>query len=121
MPYRILIADDHHGIRQRVRSDLEAAGFEICGEAVNGLEAVTKAKALLPDLIILNLSMPVMNGFDAIPLIVRSAPGAKIIIFSVEEDEELRQEAFRRGAHGYVRKSSPANLISEVTRLLGIH
>lgn len=56
MPHRILLPDDHLGIRRRVRSELETAGFEVCGEAADGLGAVTKTKDLLPDLIILNLS-----------------------------------------------------------------
>lgn len=120
MPRRILVADDHEGIRQRVRSALEAAGFEVCGEALNGLDAIEKTKALLPDLIVLNLSMPVMGGLDAIPEILENAPGIKIVIFTVDEVDELRREALRRGAHGYVGKSSPvAVLINEVTKLLG--
>lgn len=120
MPRRILLADDHRGIRQRVRSALEAAGFEVCGDAVNGLDAVEKTKVLLPDLIILNVSMPIMNGLDAVPGILKNAPGVKIVMFSVDEADELRREALRRGAHGYVGKSSPvAVLINEVTKLLG--
>ena len=119
MPHRILLADDHEGIRVRVRSVLETAGFEICGEAANGLEAVTKTKTLMPDLIILNLSMPVMNGLQAIPEIIKSAPGVKILMFSMDDSDELRREALRRGAHAYVSKSSPVTgLIDEVKKLL---
>lgn len=119
MPGRILLADDHDEIRGRVRSYLEGADFEVCDEAVNGLDAIEKTRALLPDLIILNVSMPVMNGLDAIPEILKVAPRVKIIMFSVDEADELRREALRRGAHGYVGKSSPAELIKEVNKLLG--
>lgn len=119
MPHRILLADDHEGIRRRVRSALETAGFEVCGEAVNGLDAITKTKDLMPDLIILNLSMPVMNGLEAIPEIAKSAPAVKIVVFSMDEADELRREALRRGAHGYVSKSRAiTDLIYEVEKLL---
>jgi DNA-binding NarL/FixJ family response regulator len=119
MPRRILLADDHGGIRQRVRSALEAAGFDVCGETANGLEAVTKTRELIPDLIILNLSMPVMHGLEAIPEIAKSAPGAKILVFSMDDADELRREVLRRGAHGYVCKSSPiTDLLFEVDKLL---
>jgi two-component system, chemotaxis family, chemotaxis protein CheY len=120
MPQRILLADDHDGIRKRVRSALEVAGFEVCGEAVNGMDAIEKAKALQPDLIVLNRSMPVMDGLTAIPGIIKSAPRVRIVMFSVDEAEEFKREALRRGAHSYVAKSSPITiLISEVGKLLG--
>jgi DNA-binding NarL/FixJ family response regulator len=119
MPRRILLADDHEGIRRRVRSLLETAGFEVCGEAANGLDAVAKTRDLMPDLIILNLSMPVMDGLQAIPQIAKCAPGVKILIFTMDDATELRREIFRRGAHGYVSKSSAIpDLIEEVKKLL---
>jgi DNA-binding NarL/FixJ family response regulator len=119
MPHRILLADDHEGIRRRVRSVLEAAGFEVCGEAANGLDAVTKTKVLTPDLIILNLSMPVMHGLQAIPEIAKSAPGVKILVFTMDDADELRREILRRGAHGHISKSRPiTELIDEVKKLL---
>ena len=121
MPHRILLADDHGELRRRVRSLLETAGFEVCGEAINGLDAIAKTKALLPDLIILDIAIPIMKGHDAIPEILKRAPGVKIVVFSVHEDDELRREALRRGAHGYVGKSRPEYLINEVTKLLGSH
>ena len=119
MPHRILLADDHEGVRRRVRSVLETAGFEVCGEADNGPDAVTKAKDLMPDLIVLNLSMPMMHGLEVIPEIVQSAPTVKILVFSIDEADELRREALRRGAHGYVSKSRPiTDLVDEVEKLL---
>jgi DNA-binding NarL/FixJ family response regulator len=118
MPRRILLAEDHDGLRRRVRSELEAAGFEVFGEAINGLDAIEKAKVLLPDLVITNIWMPVMNGLDAIPEIVKSVPGVKIIVFSVDEADELRREVLRRGAHSYMCKSHPEDLITEVNNLL---
>jgi DNA-binding NarL/FixJ family response regulator len=119
MPSRILLADSHEGLRRGIRSILEAAGFEVCGEAANGLEAVEKTKALRPDLVVMELWMPVMNGLEAIPELAKSAPGVKIVVFTVDEIDELRREAFRLGAHAYVGKSNPEKLVAEVTRLLG--
>jgi DNA-binding NarL/FixJ family response regulator len=119
MQHRILLADDHEGIRRRVRSIFEAAGFEVCGEATNGLDAITKTKDLMPDLIVLNLSMPVMSGLETIPEIAKSAPAVKIVIFTMDETAEVRREALRRGAHGYISKSSPiTDLVDEVKKLL---
>jgi DNA-binding NarL/FixJ family response regulator len=119
MPRRILLADDHDGIRRRVRSALEAAGFEICGEAVNGSEAIAKTKVLLPDLVIVNLSMPVMNGFEALTEI--SETGVKIVVYTVDDAPEIRRQVLSRGAHGYVSKSGPiTDLIAEIQRVLRI-
>jgi DNA-binding NarL/FixJ family response regulator len=116
---RILLADDHDGIRRRVRSALEAAGFEICGEAVNGSEAIAKTKALLPDLVILNLSMPVMSGFKALPEIAET--GVKIVVYTLDDGPDIRQEVLSRGAHGYVAKSGPiTDLIAEIQKVLRI-
>jgi DNA-binding NarL/FixJ family response regulator len=118
MPNRILLADDHEAVRRRVRSLLETAGFEVCGEAADGLDAVQKTKDLMPDLIVLNLSMPGMHGLEAIPQIVKSAPAVKILVFTVDEADEVSREAFRRGAHGYVSKLRPSDLVEEVKKLL---
>jgi DNA-binding NarL/FixJ family response regulator len=117
MPHRILLADDHEGIRRRVRSELETAGFEVCGEAADGLGAVTKTKDLLPDLIILNLSMPVMHGLEVIPEIAKSAPGVKILVFTMDEADELRREALRRVSTMTVSDSVPPRRFCRLGRI----
>ena len=119
MTHNILIADDHEGIRRRVRALLEGAGFEVCGEATDGQEAIDKSKALVPDLVILDLSMPVMSGFEALPHIAKLKP-TKILIFSVEESREMKRRALELGAHAYVTKSNPTGLLAEVNGLLGM-
>lgn len=101
-----------------MRSMLESVGFEVCGEAKNGLEAIEKARALQPDLVVIEAWLPVMNGLEAIPEIAKSVPNAKIVVFSTDDVEELRKAALRLGAHSFVGKLNPESLISEVTRLL---
>lgn len=119
MPYKILIADDNGPLRLRIRSLLEEQGFEICGEASNGRGAIEKVAQLGPDLVILNISMPVMNGIDALPEILRRRPNIKVVIFTLDESAELKQYTLRLGAHSFVSKSAhPDELIAEVKRLL---
>lgn len=119
MSHNILIVDDHEPMRRRIRSLLEHEKLKVCGEATNGREAIQKAKQLMPDLAILNISMPVLNGLEALPEMLQAAPGIKIVIFTIDDAEEIRRQAFRLGAHGYVVKSGPSeDLLAEVKRLL---
>ncbi len=118
MPHTILVVDDHEPMRRRIRSLLESVGLDVCAEAANGREAIEKTKEYKPDLVVLNLSMPVMSGFEAIPEMLKCAPRLKIVIFTVDDSEELRQYAFRLGVAGYVSKSEPETLLAEVRKLL---
>jgi DNA-binding NarL/FixJ family response regulator len=118
MPHNILVVDDYEPMRRRIRSLLESAGLDVCTEAANGREAIEKTKECMPDLAILNLSMPVMSGLEAIPEMLKCATELKIVIFTVNDSEELRQYAFRLGAAGYVSKSEPEALLAEVRKLL---
>jgi DNA-binding NarL/FixJ family response regulator len=118
MPHNILVVDDHEPMRRRIRSLLESEGLDVCAEAANGREAIEKTKECMPDLAILNLSMPVMNGLQAIPEMLKCAPRLKIVIFTVDDGAELRQHAFRLGAVGYISKSEPEALLAEVRKLL---
>ena len=102
---RILVADDQEAVRMRVCAALTSQeGFEVCAEASNGKEAVEKARELDPDLILLDITMPVLNGLDAARLIRAFAPETPIVILSVHKSRQLVEEARKIGVQGYVTK-----------------
>jgi two-component system NarL family sensor kinase len=114
---RILIADDHEMIRRGVRNTLQTqSDMEICGEAVNGQEAVDKVKALQPDLVILDINMPVLNGMVAVRQILRYRPQTKILVFSVHDSDQTVQEVHAAGAHGFISKGKDAQHLLRVVR-----
>ena len=101
----MLIADDQPGIRKRVYLTLaERIGLDACDEAANGAEAVQLAHDFNPDLIILDISMPVMNGLEAARNIKQFSPDTPILILSMHKSRQLMEEAQRIGVHGYVVK-----------------
>lgn len=103
----ILLADDIESVRKGLRARLgDGYDWQVCGEAANGREAVAKVAELHPDLVILDLSMPVMNGLEAAREIRRIAPATKIIIFSMHSSEGLAGEAVKAGADTYIPKAS---------------
>jgi CheY-like chemotaxis protein len=119
-PARILIADDHEAVRRGLRSALSSAGWEVCGDVVNGKEAVAKAAELKPDLIILDISMPVMGGLDAARLIRAADPNAKIVIFTMHESQQMKDEIARIGVQAHAVKSEPMkNLLDTIKSVLG--
>jgi DNA-binding NarL/FixJ family response regulator len=102
---RILIVDDHEALRAGVRTVLESRGIEVCGEAANGQEALAKALQLLPDLVILDITMPVLDGFSAAREINKRLPGVGILLLSMHESASMVNVAKSSGARGYVAKS----------------
>jgi two-component system, NarL family, nitrate/nitrite response regulator NarL len=103
---RILIADDHPLIRKTVRSTLERhPRFEVCAEAEDGLKAIEEAHKLKPDVVVLNVSMPVLNGFEAAREIKASLPETAIVILSANVDQRFIEEAKKVGARAYVAKT----------------
>lgn len=103
---RILIADDHEIVRKGVATVLSARrDLEICGEAADGEEAVRKAAELRPDLVILDLTMPELNGISAAQKIKEILPGVPILILSMHEGASLRETFRRIGVQGYVPKA----------------
>jgi DNA-binding NarL/FixJ family response regulator len=102
---QVLIADDTPDIRLLLGIALRLAGdFEVIGEAGNGELAITMARDLQPDLVLLDLAMPVMDGLQALPEIVRVAPSALVVVLSGFGAETMASEAIARGAHDYVQK-----------------
>jgi DNA-binding NarL/FixJ family response regulator len=105
MSPRILLVDDHDVVRQGVRRILETQNdWEIAGEASNGQEAVRLYRQLRPDAVVMDITMPVMNGLDATNEITNSHPESKVLILTVHEDG-YRQSIERSGAKGVVAKS----------------
>src|SRR5271156_4766174 len=99
---RILIADDHPVIRRAVRSTLQRQPhFEVCGEVENGLEAIEEAKKLKPDVVVLNVSMPVVNGFEAAREIKTILPESAIVILSQNADRHFIEEAKKLGVRAF--------------------
>src|ERR1700733_10367332 len=117
---RILIVDDQEGVRRALRSLLSSsAHLSICGEACDGLDAIAKAKTLRPDLILMDVSMPRMNGIDATRVIAKNVPESDVILVSQNEPALLRQQAAGSAARGYVSKDDLSNeLLSTIERLL---
>jgi PAS domain S-box-containing protein len=117
---RILIADDHDVLRRGIKTMLESEpGLEVCGEAVDGKDAIEKTLAHAPDLIILDINMPILNGLDVVRQIVRHRPQTKILAFSVHDSEQIVEEIMAAGAHGYLSKATAGqNLVHEVKQML---
>lgn len=119
---QILIADDHEMLRRGLRAMLEKQlDWEICGEAVDGQEAVDKVTALNPDLVILDINMPVLNGLVAVRQILRNRPKTKVLIFTVHDSDQTAKEIQAAGAHAYLSKSNASeDLLRVVKDLLEI-
>lgn len=102
-PLRVLVADDDPDMRLLARSLLDVdARFEVVGDASDGHQAVERAREHRPDVVLLDAAMPRLGGLDALPLLRRAAPGARVVMFTARAD--VRKEAARRGAAGFLEK-----------------
>jgi len=121
MSVRILIVDDHEVVREGVRTVIARAkrDWEICGEATNGQEAIEAVARLKPDIVLLDITMPVMSGLDAASRIAGLGLTGQILIFTMHESGELTHDARRVGARGYVTKSDASrHLVIAIDTLL---
>jgi two-component system nitrate/nitrite response regulator NarL len=117
---RILIVDDYQLVRDTVRSLLACHSIPVCGEAENGIQAIDKVKELHPDLVLLDINMPVMNGLQAAYEIRRIAPAIKIIFFTIHDSPEALAVTKMIGVEGLVPKAAAAtDLIPAVEHALG--
>jgi DNA-binding NarL/FixJ family response regulator len=105
-PYRVMIADDHPVVRRGVRAMLQTQpGIEVCSEATNGIEALELVKSVKPDLLVLDLTMPEMDGLDVVHKVREESPSTDILVLTMHFSEELARETLRAGALAYVLKS----------------
>ena len=119
MPLRILVVDDHAVVRRGVRSLLEShEGWEVCGEATTGRDAVEQSRQLRPDVVVMDLSLPELNGLDATRQILKDAPETEVLVLTMHQSEELARDVLQAGARGYILKSdADENLIAAVDSL----
>jgi DNA-binding NarL/FixJ family response regulator len=119
MKVRILIADDHEVVRRGLCTLLQAhEGWEICGEATDGRAAVEKAKQLKPDVVILDIGMPSLNGLAATRQLLQQDPQCKVIVLTITDSDQVIREALDAGARGFVLKSDAArDLVTAVEAL----
>ncbi|HEX4631309.1 MAG TPA: response regulator transcription factor [Chthoniobacterales bacterium] len=119
---RILVADDHDIVRRGTRAVLEShPGWQVCGLAANGREAVARAIELKPDIVVIDMTMPELNGVDAAIQIKRQLPDTEILMFSGHESEDLIRRAFEAGVKSFIFKSEAHNSLVDAVDALSQH
>lgn len=119
---RILIADDHEVMREGTRAVIERqSGWEVCGVAATGREAVEQAFAVEPDVVVMDMSMPQLNGLDAARQIKRRLPQTEILIFTAHQTDELIREVFEAGVKSFIFKSQAHHFLVEAIQSLSQH
>jgi DNA-binding NarL/FixJ family response regulator len=106
---RVLIADDHALLREKLKSILQSHGYEVCGEAADGRDAVRRARKCKPDVLVLDITMPVMNGLDAAREIHRERPDLPVILISMHSFDYQNMAGNNSGIRGFVSKSDAAD------------
>ena len=116
---RVLIVDDHAFIRRGVQSILQSfPEWELCGEAGNGSDAIPLVDSLNPDVVLMDVTMPGMNGIDATRIIHKSHPSVKIVLLTLHESSEILRSGFRAGANGYLLKADAEEELMKAMRVV---
>ena len=116
MAVRVILADDHEMVRQGLRVLLEREGFEVVGEAPDGREAMKVCEALHPEVAILDLAMPLLNGVDAAREIIKTNPRTKVVLLTMHTEDHLILESLRAGVTGYVLKTKASGELVQALR-----
>jgi two-component system, NarL family, response regulator NreC len=116
MPIRVVLADDHVLVRQGIKSLLEREGMQVLAEASDGQEAVRQVEKLNPDVAVIDIGMPLLNGMDAARVLSRSCPKTKPVLLTQHDEDQYVSEALDAGVKGYVLKSQVANDLVQAIR-----
>jgi two-component system response regulator DegU len=114
---RLLLADDHRTLREGLRRSLQDAGFDVVGEAADGQEAFRLAQELLPDVVLMDVTMPILDGVEATRLIHGAEPGIAIVMLTMHDDGDIMARALQAGAVGYLVKDCAIEEVVETIHL----
>ncbi len=117
MPIRLMLADDHRMLREGLRRSMTDAGFDVVGEARDGVEAVALAGKLSPDVILMDVTMPNCNGVEACRQVKSAGGSSRIVMLTMHADQEVLANAIRAGAIGYLTKDCSTREIAEAGRM----
>ena len=117
MTIRLMLADDHRMLREGLSRSMSEHGFDVVGEARDGVEAVNMAYALTPDVVLMDVSMPEMDGVEACRQVRLAVPGTKVVMLTMHADQDVLANAIRAGACGYLVKDCSTEEIAEAVRM----